>query len=79
MQMYRWGLALVTLVGCSHAPMGDDTGDAPAPGDGTSIVDDGTPTRQTCTSNFGDALSAQATYGRLDGYLVAIVPPSNMQ
>lgn len=36
-------------------------------------VDDGTPTRQACTSQFGSALTA--TFGRLDGYLVAIVPP----
>jgi hypothetical protein len=78
MQMSRWGLALVTLVGCSsRAP--SMAADASMSGDGTMNVDDGTPTRQTCTSDFGDALSADATYGRLDGYLVAIVPPANMQ
>jgi hypothetical protein len=36
---------------------------------------DGTPTRQQCTSNWGTGLSA--THGRLDGYLVSIVPPSS--
>ncbi|MEO8840021.1 MAG: hypothetical protein ABI704_00530 [Kofleriaceae bacterium] len=33
---------------------------------------DGAPMRRPCTSTLGTALSA--TYGRLDGYLVAIVP-----
>src|SRR5690349_19176230 len=37
------------------------------------MVDDGTPMRMQCTSQFGNALST--TFGRLDGYLVAIVPP----
>lgn len=32
---------------------------------------DGTPTRQPCTGNFGNALTT--THGRLDGYLVSIV------
>ncbi len=32
------------------------------------------PTRVACTSSFGSALST--THGRLDGYLVAIVPAS---
>lgn len=31
--------------------------------------------RQACTGQFGSALST--SYGRLDGYLVAIVPPGN--
>ena len=38
-------------------------------------VDDGTPTRLACTDNFGSAVTAD--YGRLDGFLVAIVPPSS--
>ena len=42
-----------------------DTGD---PGDGT-------PMRRACTSTFGTALSN--VYGRMDGYLVAIVPPAS--
>ncbi|MEO6772541.1 MAG: hypothetical protein ABI467_05890 [Kofleriaceae bacterium] len=36
---------------------------------------DGTPTRQPCTSQFGTALPSSGTFGRLDGYLVAIVAP----
>lgn len=35
--------------------------------------DDGTPTRQQCTSSFGNQLLG-ANHGRLDGRLVAIVP-----
>ncbi len=35
---------------------------------------DGPPTRKACTSAFGGALSA--VHGRMDGVLVAIVPPS---
>jgi hypothetical protein len=42
-------------------------------------MDDGSATRQACTSQFGDALSQQPTFGRLDGYLVAIVAPADMQ
>src|SRR5262245_49460666 len=38
-------------------------------------VDDGTPMRRPCTGNFGSALST--SFGRLDGFLVAIVPPGN--
>lgn len=36
---------------------------------------DGTPTRQPCTSHFGSALPSSGTFGRLDGYLIAIVAP----
>lgn len=39
------------------------------------VADDGTPTRVQCTSNFGNKLTA--TFGRLDGYLVSIVAPTN--
>jgi hypothetical protein len=35
--------------------------------------DDGNPTRQQCTPNFGSGLTA--VHGRLDGYLVTILPP----
>ena len=38
---------------------------------------DGTPVRQACTSNFGSALPSSGAFGRLDGYLVAIVPPGS--
>ncbi|MEP6865072.1 MAG: hypothetical protein ABJE66_30930 [Deltaproteobacteria bacterium] len=44
--------------------------------DGRYNADDGTPTRLQCTSQFGNKLSSIATYGRLDGYLVAIVAPT---
>jgi hypothetical protein len=46
--------------------------------DGRLHVEDGAPTRFACTSNFGQLLGASNTYGRLDGYLVAVVPPSSM-
>lgn len=50
-------------------------GDTGSNGGGSSI--DGTPMRQPCTSNFGTALPSSGTFGRLDGYLVAIVPPGS--
>ncbi|HPH70104.1 MAG TPA: hypothetical protein PLF40_30350 [Kofleriaceae bacterium] len=43
-----------------------------APDAAPIIVDDGTPMRRACTNNFGTGLGG---YGRLDGYLVAIVDP----
>ena len=48
-------------------------GDTPPPIDGTLDAADGTPVRQPCTSQFGNALTS--VYGRLDGTLVAIVQP----
>ena len=42
--------------------------------DAASDPADGPPTRKTCTNTFGNALST--FHGRMDGYLVAIVPPS---
>jgi len=39
----------------------------------TGSSGDGTPTRRTCTGNFGSGMSA--TYGRLDGFLVSIINP----
>jgi hypothetical protein len=63
---------VVALAACGSPASSPD-----AHGDGQSIdaasVDDGTPTRRTCTSQFGNALTT--TFGRLDGFLVAIVPP----
>ena len=41
-------------------------------GDGIQGVD-GTPTRLPCTSQLGSAMTT--SFGRLDGFLVAIVPP----
>jgi hypothetical protein len=50
------------------------TGDATPSGDAAPDAGglDGTPTRQACTGAFGSALTT--SFGRLDGYLVAIVP-----
>jgi len=82
--MFRLVVALVTVAACGHSPGATDTHDAPS-GSGTidsappMMVDDGPPTRQTCTSSFGNAMSSQPTFGRLDGFLVAVVPPGNMQ
>jgi hypothetical protein len=63
--------------GDDASQMGDDassndssTGDASSEASNT----DGTPTRRQCTSTFGNALDT--SFGRLDGYLVAIVPPN---
>jgi hypothetical protein len=68
------------VVGCSSPSSGGSAIDAPDKQiDAASIdapamhVDDGTPTRQACTSQFGTALSQ--AFGRLDGFLVSIVPP----
>src|SRR4051794_19277293 len=69
------GLALV--IGCGAcggspaSPVDGKPGDT-AP-DGDVHVEDGPPTRHPCTSNFGTALTT--SFGRLDGFLVAIVPP----
>ena len=52
--------------------------DAPPAADAAPSGDaglDGTPTRQQCTSHFGSALPSSGTFGRLDGYLVAVVSP----
>ncbi|MCE9577788.1 MAG: hypothetical protein K8W52_31935 [Deltaproteobacteria bacterium] len=46
--------------------------DAPPPGPDAAWLPDGTPTRQQCTNSLGSALDMQ--HGRLDGYLVSIVP-----
>ncbi len=71
----KYLLALLAACGGGNATI-----DAPAATiDGTGAdaapnhVDDGTPTRQTCTNNLGSALGA--TFGRMDGFLVAVVPP----
>jgi hypothetical protein len=49
-----------------------DAGAGDAGGDPSASTNDGTPNRVTCTSSFGSGLTAD--HGRLDGYLVAIVP-----
>ncbi len=71
------GWILLFVAACGGGTTASDARVADTAGDGQS-VDDGTPTRMPCTSNFGSALSATPTFGRLDGYLVAVVPPSNM-
>jgi hypothetical protein len=76
-------VVLVLLIGC-RGPTGThgdgtppDTGtvdaavDARIPDGGGDI--DGAPMRRPCTGTFGSSLSM--TFGRMDGYLVAIVPP----
>jgi hypothetical protein len=50
---------------------GDRNLDGASPTDGLVGVD-GAPMRRPCTNTLGTALTA--TYGRLDGYLVAVVP-----
>jgi len=62
----------LTACGSSHATH-DASGDTAGAIDGTLDAIDGSPMRQACTSRFGSALTS--AYGRLDGYLVAIVPP----
>src|SRR4051794_24097371 len=75
--MYRAAILSCALAACG----GDDGGKATdaavdtVPNDGRIHVDDGAPTRIACTSSFGAALTNTPTFGRLDGYLVAIVPP----
>jgi hypothetical protein len=63
--------------GSSGSPSAHDAGagDTPPAIDGTLDAVDGSPMRQPCTNNLGTALTS--VYGRLDGYLVAIVPPGN--
>ncbi|HEX3760458.1 MAG TPA: lamin tail domain-containing protein [Kofleriaceae bacterium] len=51
-----------------------DAGVPDAPGGGGGGTGDGTPTRQPCSSTFGSAMTT--AFGRLDGFLVAIVNPN---
>lgn len=77
MRLYLLAASSFGLAACGgggSSPSIDAAVDAP-PNDGRVHVDDGTPTRQACTSSFGNKLTASPTFGRLDGYLVAIVPP----
>ncbi len=67
--------AAVVLAACGNAPGTTDAQPDTVPNDGRIHVDDGTPTRQPCTSAFGSGLTASPAFGRLDGYLVAIVAP----
>jgi hypothetical protein len=80
--LLRITLALALAAGCrdlsdrerpdASRPGDGPRADAPRP-DATTDPTDGTPIRKPCTSNFGTALDT--SYGRLDGILVAIVPP----
>ncbi len=42
---------------------------------GSTMVPDGAPTRMQCTNNYG--MSIVPGFGRLDGYLVAVLPPGH--
>lgn len=70
-------LLLALWVGCRGPIAAQPDPDAAAVLDGPSVDspagDDGAPIRRACTSTFGSNLSS--AYGRLDGILVAIVPP----
>jgi len=90
MLRHVWWLAL--LLGCRSVPGlidastgsggdddRDDGGTVPTHDAGEALSDDGDGPimRRSCVSTFGDALYAQPTFGRLDGYLIAIVPPQS--
>ncbi len=62
----------LSVRGDAAAPLPDS---APAASDAaTPQGSDGMPARAPCTQAFGNALSN--AFGRLDGYLVAVVPPT---
>jgi hypothetical protein len=68
--------AIIVLVACGRPSAATDGAIATDTALDTAMhVDDGTPTRHACTNNLGNALTT--TFGRLDGLLVAIVPPGN--
>jgi hypothetical protein len=56
------------------SPDANASADAPS-GTDAAPQDDGTPTRVPCTNNLGSALTT--VHGRLDGYLVSIVPSTS--
>ncbi len=75
------GAAACSSAGDSNLGAGGAANDAAA-GDGAAgqeaaipEPDDGPASRLACTSDFGNGISA--VYGRIDGYLVSIVPPSS--
>jgi hypothetical protein len=78
--MRRVRVALVAVLAACGGGSSSSV-DAPVTGDATHDatvmhVDDGTPSRQTCTNNLGNALPNNS-FGRMDGFLVAIVAPGN--
>ena len=69
-------LCAITFGACgSSNSTVSDGGDASTDTDGALPSTDGTPVRSSCQSSFGSALGTG--YGRLDGILTAIVPPSH--
>jgi len=74
--MFRRAVLVVLAAGCGGGGS-EATVDAASDGAVDALtpihVDDGTPTRRPCTNSFGTALTKN--FGRLDGILVAIVPP----
>jgi len=60
--------------GTPDAGVPDAGGGTPDAGGGGGGTGDGTPTRQPCTGAFGSAMTA--AFGRLDGFLVAVVNPN---
>ncbi|MEO8846165.1 MAG: hypothetical protein ABI591_04805 [Kofleriaceae bacterium] len=85
--MYLRCSILLVWLGCGIAPLATDAAIGHDDGRGAMPLDaahgaadafsgvDGPPTRMPCTSQFGSALPAAGTFGRLDGYLVAVVAP----
>jgi hypothetical protein len=73
--MDRRALLLAAVAACGGSSASPDAApiiDATPPGPDAPWLPDGTPQRVACTNTLGNALSA--VHGRLDGYLVAIVP-----
>jgi hypothetical protein len=72
-----WDAQCVREVGsiCGQSCSGGGGSGGSGGGGGGSGGSDGTPTRQQCTGSFGNGLSGK--HGRLDGYLVSIVPPGH--
>jgi len=76
-------LLVVPLSACSSHGAASDGGmqpggDLSTGGDlATGGTSDGTPTRQSCTSHYGTALST--SHGRLDGYLTTVLAPGQGQ
>lgn len=70
-------LLLALVAGCRSSSPSTDAPPAgsDAPLDVPMQVEDGVPMRRPCTENLGSALTQG--FGRLDGYLVAVVPPGN--
>lgn len=68
--MRSWQYILVALSACSDPPA--SPADAPGP---DASQEDGAPVRLPCTNQLGTQMSTE--FGRLDGTIVAVVPPGN--